>query len=106
MPPRVRRRPQPTVQEMANRIVETLAMHEWLMLEEDGSLTGYAYAHQFNSRAAYRCSGATTRSTQPVRSLLEFGGREAQQSAGDHELLNLLGALEDVHDLRITCPLL
>jgi hypothetical protein len=67
MPPRVRcaTADVPTVQEMANRSFETLAMHEWLVLEEDGSLTGYAYAHQFNSRAAYRCSGPTTRSTTP-----------------------------------------
>jgi hypothetical protein len=48
MPPRVRcaTADVPTVQEMANRIVETLAMHERLVLEEDGSLTGYAYAHR------------------------------------------------------------
>jgi phosphinothricin acetyltransferase len=50
----------PTVQEMANRIVEALAMHEWLVLEADGNITGYAYAHQFNSRAAYRWSVETS----------------------------------------------
>jgi L-amino acid N-acyltransferase YncA len=50
----------PTVQEMANRIVEALAMHEWLVLEVDGNITGYAYAHQFNSRAAYRWSVETS----------------------------------------------
>jgi L-amino acid N-acyltransferase YncA len=54
MPPRVRgaTAADAAAQEMANRSVETLAMHEWLVLEEDGSITGYAYAHQFNSRAA------------------------------------------------------
>lgn len=50
----------PTVPEMANRIVETLVLHEWLVLEEDGNITGYAYAHQFNSRAAYHWSVETS----------------------------------------------
>jgi L-amino acid N-acyltransferase YncA len=50
----------PTVQEMANRIVEALAMHEWLVLEADGGIAGYAYAHQFNPRAAYRWSVETS----------------------------------------------
>jgi phosphinothricin acetyltransferase len=50
----------PTVEEMANRIVESLAMHEWLVLEVDGNITGYAYAHRFNSRAAYQWSVETS----------------------------------------------
>jgi hypothetical protein len=38
----------PTVEEMADRIVDARVMHEWLVLEVDGEVTGYAYAHQFN----------------------------------------------------------
>ncbi|OBG29678.1 GNAT family N-acetyltransferase [Mycobacterium sp. 852002-51057_SCH5723018] len=47
----------PTVEEMARRIA---GAHEWLVLEVDGAVTGYAYAHQFNSRAAYHWSVETS----------------------------------------------
>ena len=50
----------PTVEEMADRIVDAGVMHEWLVLEVDGEITGYAYAHQFNSRAAYLWSVETS----------------------------------------------
>jgi L-amino acid N-acyltransferase YncA len=45
---------------MADRIVDARVMHEWLVLEVDGDVTGYAYAHQFNSRAAYQWSVETS----------------------------------------------
>jgi L-amino acid N-acyltransferase YncA len=50
----------PTVEEMAERIVDARVMHEWLVLEVDGDVTGYAYAHQLNSRAAYQWSVETS----------------------------------------------
>jgi L-amino acid N-acyltransferase YncA len=50
----------PTVEEMTDRIVDARVMHEWLVLEVDGDITGYAYAHQFNSRAAYQWSVETS----------------------------------------------
>ena len=50
----------PTVAEMADRIVDARVMHEWLVLEVDGAVTGYAYARQFNSRAAYQWSVETS----------------------------------------------
>ncbi|HZC51393.1 MAG TPA: arsinothricin resistance N-acetyltransferase ArsN1 family B [Mycobacterium sp.] len=50
----------PTVEEMAERIVDARVMHEWLVLEADGDVIGYAYAHQFNSRAAYQWSVETS----------------------------------------------
>jgi L-amino acid N-acyltransferase YncA len=50
----------PTVEEMADRIIDAGVMHEWLVLEVDGEVTGYAYAHQFNSRAAYQWSVETS----------------------------------------------
>ncbi|MCV7408307.1 GCN5 family acetyltransferase [Mycobacterium florentinum] len=50
----------PTAPEMAERIERALAMHEWLVLEADGKIVGYAYAQQFNPRAAYRWAVETT----------------------------------------------
>jgi phosphinothricin acetyltransferase len=57
----------PTVEEMADRIVDAGVMHEWLVLEVDGEVTGYAYAHQFNSRAAYQWSVETSVYLAPDR---------------------------------------
>jgi len=39
--------------EMARRIDAVLAAHEWLVLERDSELVGYAYASRFHERAAY-----------------------------------------------------
>jgi L-amino acid N-acyltransferase YncA len=57
----------PTVEEMADRIVDAGVMHEWLVLEVDGEVTGYAYAHQLNSRAAYLWSVETSVYVAPDR---------------------------------------
>ncbi|MEE3066967.1 MAG: GNAT family N-acetyltransferase [Actinomycetota bacterium] len=50
----------PAAAEMAERIVKALAMHEWLVLEAEGNVVGYAYAQQFNPRAAYRWAVETS----------------------------------------------
>jgi L-amino acid N-acyltransferase YncA len=50
----------PTVEEMAAHIAEARRLHEWLVLEVDGDVVGYAYARQFNPRAAYRWSVETS----------------------------------------------
>lgn len=50
----------PTVEAMAVRIVGARGTHEWLVLEVDGRVAGYAYAGQLNSRAAYRWSVETS----------------------------------------------
>ncbi|BBY22018.1 GNAT family N-acetyltransferase [Mycobacterium stomatepiae] len=50
----------PTAPQMADRIEKALAMHEWLVLEVDGQVTGYAYAGPFNPRAAYRWAVETS----------------------------------------------
>src|SRR5688572_445853 len=39
--------------EMARRIDSVLAAHEWLVLEGERELLGYAYAGRFRERAAY-----------------------------------------------------
>ncbi|MGH3351394.1 MAG: arsinothricin resistance N-acetyltransferase ArsN1 family B [Nocardioides sp.] len=43
----------PTPEEMAHRIGSALETHAWLVLESDGEITGYAYATQHRTRAAY-----------------------------------------------------
>jgi phosphinothricin acetyltransferase len=50
----------PSVGEMALRIAAAHDRHEWLVLERDGRIIGYAYAHAFNPRAAYRWSAETS----------------------------------------------
>lgn len=62
----------PTADEMAARIAVARATHDWLVLEVDGDVAGYAYAHQFNSRAAYQWSVET--SVYVARERLRLGG--------------------------------
>jgi phosphinothricin acetyltransferase len=52
----------PTAAEVEVRITTALDTHEWLVLESGDSLgvIGYAYAHEFKSRAAYRWSVETS----------------------------------------------
>jgi L-amino acid N-acyltransferase YncA len=50
----------PTVEQMAARIAAAQVKHEWLVLEVDGDVAGYAYAQQFNPRAAYQWSVETS----------------------------------------------
>ena len=51
----------PTSAEMARRIEDARAAHDWLVLvEHDGTVVGYAYAHSFNPRAAYQWSTETS----------------------------------------------
>jgi phosphinothricin acetyltransferase len=40
----------PTPAEMARRIAAARTSHEWLVLERNGDVIGYAYAHAFNPR--------------------------------------------------------
>ena len=44
----------PTAAEMAARIERTSKTHPWLVAEEAGEVTGYAYGSQHRERAAYR----------------------------------------------------
>jgi L-amino acid N-acyltransferase YncA len=57
--------------EMAGRIANVLAAHEWLVLERAGELLGYAYAGRFRERAAY---AQATESTIYLRHGLEGKG--------------------------------
>ena len=47
----------PTAAEMARRIAAAQERHAWLVLEDDdGAVTGYAYAGPYKERVAYRWS--------------------------------------------------
>jgi L-amino acid N-acyltransferase YncA len=46
----------PTVSEMAARIAAARENHEWLVLERDEQVIGFAYAHRLNHLATYRWS--------------------------------------------------
>ncbi|WP_232007272.1 GNAT family N-acetyltransferase [Mycobacterium intermedium] len=50
----------PTIEQMAARIAAAQVIHEWLVLEVDGDVVGYAYAQQLNPRAAYRWAVETS----------------------------------------------
>ena len=46
----------PTAAQMAIRIAAAQRLHAWLVLEEAGVVSGYAYSGPFKERAAYRWS--------------------------------------------------
>jgi L-amino acid N-acyltransferase YncA len=50
----------PSEAEMAARIVERQPAYPWLVAEDAGSITGYAYAGRFSARAAYDWSVETS----------------------------------------------
>jgi L-amino acid N-acyltransferase YncA len=50
----------PSAEEMARRIVEAQRDHAWLVLEDGGTVIGYAYGGPFMSRAAYRWSATVS----------------------------------------------
>jgi L-amino acid N-acyltransferase YncA len=60
-----------SAEEMAQRIAGVLAAHEWLVLESEGELLGYAYAGRFRERPAYSLA---TESTIYLRHGLEGKG--------------------------------
>jgi L-amino acid N-acyltransferase YncA len=43
----------PPLEEFARRFDTFTARFPWFVLEEDGKITGYSYAHRFHDRAAY-----------------------------------------------------
>jgi L-amino acid N-acyltransferase YncA len=50
----------PSAAEMAQRITAAQREHAWLVLEDGGAVTGYAYGGPFMSRAAYRWSATVS----------------------------------------------
>ena len=57
----------PTSERFRERIADAQTAHEWLVAERDGTVVGYAYAHQFAERAAYRWSCETSIYLTPDR---------------------------------------
>src|SRR4051794_14908975 len=49
-----------SVDEMAERIRDTVSALPWLVYEEGGTILGYAYASKWKSRCAYRYSAEST----------------------------------------------
>jgi L-amino acid N-acyltransferase YncA len=54
----------PDAAEMARRIAQA---HAWFVFEDDGHIAGFAYAHPFAARAAYRWSCETSIYLEPGR---------------------------------------
>jgi phosphinothricin acetyltransferase len=50
----------PAPGEMGRRIADAQREHAWLVLEDGGTVTGFAYGGPFNARAAYRWSAAVS----------------------------------------------
>jgi L-amino acid N-acyltransferase YncA len=50
----------PTAEEMAERIRATMPAHPWLVAVDGDEVVGYAYAHLFAPRAAYRWAAETS----------------------------------------------
>jgi L-amino acid N-acyltransferase YncA len=50
----------PMAEEMAARIAEAQRAHAWLVLEDGGTVMGYAYGGPFMSRAAYQWATAVS----------------------------------------------
>ncbi len=70
----------PTPAEMAARIAGASATHAWLVAEDAGRVIGYAYAHPFATRAAYRWSCE-------VSVYLEFGRKRTGAGRALYDVL-------------------
>jgi phosphinothricin acetyltransferase len=70
----------PTPADMAARIAESVRAHAWLMAGIDGRPVGYAYAHPFATREAYRWSCE-------VSVYLEMGRRRTGAGRALYEVL-------------------
>jgi L-amino acid N-acyltransferase YncA len=69
----------PGAEEMAQRIARAQRGHEWLVLEDEGRIVGYAYGGPHNPRAAYRWSCEVSVYLEPGRR--RSGGGRALYSA-------------------------
>lgn len=50
----------PSLEEFAARVREISSVYPYIVCEEDGQIAGYAYAHLYKERAAYRWNVETT----------------------------------------------
>ena len=56
----------PDGDEMRRRLAATVPRYPWLVAEEDGTVTGYAYGHPFSERPAYGWSVETSVYVKPA----------------------------------------
>jgi len=57
----------PSAADMAGRIAEAQRRHAWLVLEDGGTVTGYAYGGPFMARAAYQWAASVSVYLEPGR---------------------------------------
>jgi L-amino acid N-acyltransferase YncA len=57
----------PSAAEMDRRIAEARRTHAWLVLEDSGTVIGYAYGGPFMARAAYQWAAAVSVYLEPGR---------------------------------------
>lgn len=69
----------PEAAELARRIAAATERYAWLVLEDDGRVTGYAYGGPFRERAAYRFACEVSVYLEP--GLRRSGGGRALYSA-------------------------
>ena len=55
----------PTLEEMTQRIADTLVAYPWLICDREGIVAGYAYATRFRVRSGYRWSVETSAGSFP-----------------------------------------
>ena len=65
----------PSVAEMEGRIADSLEGHEWLVLEEEGRVVGFAYGNAHRARPAYRWSCEVSVYLEPGRRRTGAGRR-------------------------------
>lgn len=85
-----------TSAEMAGRIEEKLVQHDWLALEDQGKVLGYAYYGMFRARAAYNHSVETTIYLAPDAFGQGLGTqlyRALIASAGERDYRELIGGI-------------
>jgi L-amino acid N-acyltransferase YncA len=67
----------PTVEEMAARIAAARENHEWLVVERDDRVVGFAYGQTLKRLASFRWSAESGLYTRLLRRLTERGYRQA-----------------------------
>lgn len=82
-----------TVSEMKRRILSISREYPYFVIEEEGEIKGYCYAHRWKEKEAYQCTAETTVYVNPKR-LREGNGErlmnhliEACRTQGIHTLI-------------------
>jgi phosphinothricin acetyltransferase len=76
----------PDAAEFCRRIEETQKDYPWIVLEKDGKILGYAYAHRYRERKAYDWA---------VESSIYLADKAKHQKIGDKLYRSLIGTLKE-----------